>query len=204
MSNNLLQVFTVFYQVFFSCLGFLVCHIFIYIYIYSAEANRKPAPQTEVIRIETFHHANREKTEACVLKLVLWLHHLASQSKPTATNAGMRSPVKSTAATPLPKTNEQVKDIPPSTMLTTDDQEMLQDVSKRSRVPGISKSQDFDNVNSSSGNRTRLNKSSSYSSGEGTKKLLPFSRLSSGVPVIDFGIDKEKALDVIDRVDSHR
>ncbi|KAM5558597.1 protein PSK SIMULATOR 1-like [Rosa sericea] len=169
-----------------------------------SETNRKPAPQTEVIRIETFHHANREKTEACVLKLVLWLHYLVSQSKPASTSVGMRSPVKSIATKTLPKTNEQLKDIRPSTMLTTDDQEMLQDVSKRRRVPGISKSQDYDNANSSLGNRSRLNKSNSYTSGEETKKLLPFSRLSSGVPVIDFGIDKEKALDVIDRVDTQR
>ncbi|XP_004289602.1 PREDICTED: uncharacterized protein LOC101314230 [Fragaria vesca subsp. vesca] len=168
-----------------------------------AETNRKPAPQTEVIRIETFHHANREKTEACVLKLVLWLHYLVSQSKPASTSVGMRSPVKSIATTTLPNTNKQLTDIPPSAVLTTDDQQMLQDVSKRKRVPGISKSQDFENV-SSLGNLGRLNKSNSYSSGEGTKKVLPFSRLSSGVPVIDFGIDKEKALDVIDRVETHR
>ncbi|PRQ44938.1 hypothetical protein RchiOBHm_Chr3g0484671 [Rosa chinensis] len=116
----------------------------------------------------------------------------------------MRSPVKSIATKTLPKTNEQLKDIPPSTMLTTDDQRMLQDVSKRSRVPGISKSQDYDNANSSLGNQSRLNKSNSYTSGEETKKLLPFSRLSSGVPVFDYGIDKEKALDVIDRVDTQR
>lgn len=178
----------------FLSLSFLLC---------SSETNRKPAPQTEVIRIETFHHANREKTEACVLKLVLWLHYLVSQSKPASTSVGMRSPVKSIATTTLPNTNKQLKDIPPSAVLTTDDQQMLQDVSKRKRVPGISKSQDFENV-SSLGNLGRLNKSNSYSSGEGTKKVLPFSRLSSGFPVIDFGIDKEKALDVIDRVETHR
>ncbi|KAB2618935.1 hypothetical protein D8674_014804 [Pyrus ussuriensis x Pyrus communis] len=161
-------------------------------------SNRKPVLQTEAIRIETFHHADKEKTEACILDLILWLHHLACQTKSSADNGGMKSPVKSTTSTTLVKTNKQLPTGVQPSMLTTEDTEMLQDVSKRKRIPGNSKSQDFDSASSSSTEGRKLSKSNSYSHGQGSDKLLNLSRPSSGV---DFGIDKEKALDVIDRVD---
>ncbi|KAM2665932.1 hypothetical protein EV2_017833 [Malus domestica] len=163
-----------------------------------SESNRKPISQTEAIRIETFHHADKEKTEACILDLILWLHHLACQTKSSADKGGMKSPVKSTTSTTLVKTNKQLPTGVQPSMLTTEDAEMLQDVSKRKRIPGNSKSQDFDSASSSSTEGRKLSKSNSYSHGQGSEKLLHLSRPSSGV---DFGIDKEKALDVIDRVD---
>lgn len=170
----------------------------LYFCFYSSASNRKPVLQTEAIRIETFHHADKEKTEACILDLILWLHHLACQTKSSADNGGMKSPVKSTTSTTLVKTNKQLPTGVQPSMLTTEDAEMLQDVSKRKRIPGNSKSQDFDSASSSSTEGRKLSKSNSYSHGQGSDKLLHLSRPSSGV---DFGIDKEKALDVIDRVD---
>ncbi|XP_057973315.1 protein PSK SIMULATOR 1 [Malania oleifera] len=168
-----------------------------------SEMNRKPAGQTDLIRIETLHHADKEKTEACILELIVWLHHLVSQSR---VNGGIRSPVKSPIRSPNQKTIQlsTYKPNSPSTMLTVEDQEMLRDVSMRKPTPGISKSQEFDTAKTRLSKHHRLSKSSSHSpTNESKKGLFPFRRPSS-IPVIDFDIDRIKALDVIDRVDTIR
>ncbi|XXG65173.1 hypothetical protein AAC387_Pa05g2943 [Persea americana] len=173
-----------------------------------SEVNRKLPGQSELIRIETLHHADKEKTEACILELVLWLHHLISQSRSGA-NGGIRSPIKSPIRSPSKKTTltvslpEHKLNIPPS-VLTMEDQEMLRDVNFRKLTPGISKSQEFDTTKTKLSKHYRLSKSSSHSPTSGNKKELSSMtrRPSSTVPVIDFDIDRIKALDVIDRVDT--
>lgn len=170
--------------------------------------NRKLPGQSELIRIETFHHADKEKTEACILELMLWLHHLISRSRSGA-NGGIRSPIKSPIRSPSKKTTltvslpEHKLNNPPS-VLTMEDQEMLRDVNFRKLTPGISKSQEFDTTKTKLSKHYRLSKSSSHSPTSGNKKELSSMtrRPSSTVPVIDFDIDRIKALDVIDRVDT--
>ncbi|CAE5959224.1 unnamed protein product [Arabidopsis arenosa] len=96
-----------------------------------------------------------------------------------------------------------------SPLLTTEDQEMLRDVSKRRKTPGISKSQEFETVAKTRlCKHHRLSKSSSHSPMMGemmkNKKDTFSTRRPSSVPIIDFDIDRMKALDVIDRVDTIR
>lgn len=156
--------------------------------------NRKALP-AGAIRIETFHYADKDKVEHYILELLLWLHHLAIKNKVGSDVGKVRSVIKSSVGTTLEKTNKQSTNVL-LPMLTFDEQNMLQDVSKKIKLRKISKSLDFDSLKNTLGdNHHRLTKSSSLSSSK--SKESSFNRISSKLPVIDFDIDKERALNVI-------
>ncbi|KAJ9177069.1 hypothetical protein P3X46_012322 [Hevea brasiliensis] len=155
-----------------------------------SEVNRKPAASAaDIIRIETLHHANKETTEAYILELVLWLHHLVNKSKTVASGVNKKSSVKSPSGTPLEKLNEQPRHQSSSALsLTIEDQMMLQDVSRKKRMPGISKSQDFDSGKSRLRKHDRSSKSSNYSCTRESKDSVAVKQLPSVVPIVGLGI----------------
>ncbi|ESW31895.1 hypothetical protein PHAVU_002G277200 [Phaseolus vulgaris] len=166
-----------------------------------SELNKKTV-KADVMRIETLHHADKDKVENYILELLLWLHRLAIKSKSGIDTGETRSTLKSHVSSTLQTTNQQsTKALPP--LLTSDEQQMLQDVSNKICKRGISKSLDFDSLKNGLTENTRLTKSSSYSSTSRSKEYS-FNRILSKLPVIDFVIDKKRALDVIDRLDVDR
>jgi hypothetical protein len=164
--------------------------------------NYKLSEQMDFTRIETLYHAEKETTEAHILELVVLLHHLINKSRNA--NGGVRSPIKSPISSPTP-TGTTITLLPgewnnSSPVLTQEDQDMLSDVKYRRFIPGISKSQEFDTKPRHS-KQTRLSKSTSHSPASGSRKDLLTVRRFSMLPVIDFEIDRTKALDLIDRLD---
>lgn len=163
-----------------------------------SEVNCKPTGHMDLTRIETLHHADRDKTEGHILELVVSLQHLISQSR--AAN-GERSPIKSPVRSPTQRgssiTLSPNKASSSSPALTQQEQEMLRDVKYRKFVPGISKSQEFD-TKARHMKQSRLIKSNSHSPSSGNRK--EFLSIRSLLPVIDFEIDRTKALDMIDNL----
>ncbi|CAH2080419.1 unnamed protein product [Thlaspi arvense] len=168
-----------------------------------SEVNRRSTAPMEILQIETFHHADKDRTEAHILELVLWLNHLLRRVKVDKQNGEAKSATKS----PIQKTLQEKSPSPmqlaisdPSLELSLVDQNMLQNVISMKRSRGISKSQDFDSMQDRSSKHDRLSRSTGNSPTSGTKEPFPVSSNA----MIQFGFDREKTLDAIDGVDTRR
>ncbi|CAD5167059.1 unnamed protein product [Musa acuminata subsp. malaccensis] len=168
------------------------------------EMNRRLPGHTDLIKIETLHHADKDKTDAYILDLVLWLHHLITHSRPgnTAIRSPNKSPIRSPKKKRSPVSSPMNKSASPSSKLTPEEQEMLRDVDFRRRTLGRSKSQEFEIGGARLRKDDRLSKSSSHCPRNEISKEFSLMRRQSVAPVIDFDIDRIKVLDIIDRVDS--
>ncbi|OWM73300.1 hypothetical protein CDL15_Pgr001414 [Punica granatum] len=139
-------------------------------------SNRKPA---DVIRIETLHHADIERTDLLILELIFWLHLLASRSRAQAYET--RSPA-----------HDVVRLYP--TKLDSNSEARMQ-------RPGTSRSLNFGNAGAPViKSHHRLATSSSDSAVIETNNVFPGEGPS--FPMINCDIDWIKVLDVIDGVDT--
>lgn len=176
--------------------------------------DRRLPGHNELTLVQTFHYAEKERTEYYIFELIVWLHHLVSRAKNSLNGnkspikSPVRSPIKKTAnlpatnpENPTPTANGQDK---PLLELSEADRDMLKAVNFRKLTPGISKSQEFDTakLRSIDESTCKLIKSNSHSPTTNTKNEFNGLRRHSTLPNLDFDINRTKALDVIDRVDN--
>ncbi|KAJ6296909.1 hypothetical protein OIU78_022602 [Salix suchowensis] len=180
-----------------------------------SEANRKTAAgAADIIRIETLHHADKEKTEAYILEQLLWLHHLVSKTKSVSSGLSTKSPAKSAISTQGQKSNKKQKQEPPNAAdlpdsvtsnaplpLPTEDQKILQDASEEKQIEGNSKSPDANSVDTELIEDGEPRTSNNDSFQRKSEDSATVKRVPSVLPNSDIGIDREKDLGEIDTVE---
>lgn len=149
-----------------------------------------------IIRIQTLHYANKEKTEDYILELVVWLHHLVTQVK----NRGfVLKSVDSVQSQPQTKAsretvpglsqerNAKVDDL----KFSEEERKLLEQVSQTNIQLRRSKSLDF-----KSNTAKRLWRRASLTMSCGNSPNKEFSA------ALDWRSEKLRCLDVIDGLDT--
>ncbi|KAK3007409.1 hypothetical protein RJ639_017080 [Escallonia herrerae] len=164
-----------------------------------SEVNRKPTGLSDIIRIDTLHHADKQKTEAYILELMAWLNHLVSRSKVVGNGGSIRSPIKSPTVPTHQEnnhllTNETANASSP--LPKVEDQEIIYKERTQETVREI---QDFESVKSGIRKHEEQMESNDDSTTRGSNNFLTAEGESSSIPVV--GVDI-KAVDVLCRVDN--
>ncbi|XP_019195471.1 PREDICTED: uncharacterized protein LOC109189157 isoform X2 [Ipomoea nil] len=170
-----------------------------------SDKNRRAVVPTDVMQIETLHYAEKQKTDAYLIDLLLWLNHLISQSK-AAVNAGNVKPsIKPAIPSPFQEANQlplQKDAKSESPDLCVEDQETVQKVSNEELEQGMSMSQDMNSVDNSSEKLEQTHEISSYSGTVESNELSPANAHPLNFNITDFDDDTEKKLDATHRVDT--
>ncbi|KAK4706772.1 hypothetical protein R3W88_033681 [Solanum pinnatisectum] len=96
-----------------------------------SESNRRSVASVDVIQIETLYHADKQKSEAYILDLILWLSYLVAQSNATLNGGRMRSLVK-----PPECSSPDIADQQP-TQISAADQGMLQENNQSTKAESV-------------------------------------------------------------------
>lgn len=119
----------------------------------------KPS-DTNLIRLQTLYHADKQKTDLYILELVTWLHRLFNlvrhrddnMIKPLAVYQNPISKKRLSFHSDVLTSSESAMEAK-RTELSKEDREMLNQACRRKSVPGISKSQEIPRDNRSKQNR---------------------------------------------------
>lgn len=168
-----------------------------------ADKNRRTAVPTDVMQIETLHYAEKQKTDAYLIDLLLWLNHLISQSKAAINAANVKPSIKPAIPSPFQEANQlplQKDAKSESPNLCVEDQETVQKASNKELEQGMSMSmsEDTNSVDNSSEELDQTHEISSYSGTGESNELSP----ANTHPSTDFDHDTEKKLDATHRVDT--
>lgn len=160
------------------------------------EFGKNSSSEINLIRLQTLYHADKQKTDVCILELVTWLHHLINLVR-HGDHGGLKAlPIRSPTHRGLDihskmqgfvsKTNSTKS---PRIHLSEEDRNLLDEVLGRvKRVPGVSKSQEFSVAKKKGTGVWALSKSTGSS---------PSRELSARG-----NSDQTNALDVMDGIDS--
>lgn len=115
----------------------------------SIDFNKNSAGNGNLIRLQTLYHADKEKMDSCILKLVTLLHRLISGVK--RQDYGLRTLPLQSPSKKILLLHSAMKKFPSPydgskalrVELSEEEQVLLERISMRKLIPGISKSQEF-------------------------------------------------------------